>query len=221
MKSPILLNVQDPKERERSLRHASKIIGQGGLVAFPTESFYGLAVDPENEESIRRLFKAKQRPEGNPILLLIAEEELVHKFAEHVPETASRLIKQIWPGRVTLVFRARDHVSSLLTGGTGKIGLRLSSNSVARALAGLAGGAITGTSANISSKTPCLGPADVLEQLGNKVDAILDGGQTPGGPGTTIVDVTGDRPRIIREGMVPRVEMEKYICLSLGLAPKI
>ena len=211
MKSSLILDARDPNTADLALSEAAAIVRQGGLVAFPTESFYGLAVDPSNEVAVRNLFKAKRRLPNNPILLLIEKTTRVLDYAVQVPEKSLVLMRKIWPGRLTLVFRARPEVSSLITGGTGRIGLRVSSNSLACALARLVGRGITGTSANISQHRPCLTAEEVLKELGDTVDAILDGGPCPGGQGTTVLDISEDPPRILREGMVSRDEIERII----------
>lgn len=211
MKTPLILNAREPDKMNRALTEAARIIKDGGLVAFPTESFYGLGADPRNEDALRSLFEAKKRPADNPILLLIDGENRVFDYVELVPEKSLLLMREIWPGGLTLVFTARPEVSSLITGGTGKIGLRVSSNLLACSLARLVGGGITGTSGNISQRSPCLTAEDVLKEMGDNLDAILDGGPSPGGLGTTILDLTEDSPRIIREGMVSKGETERII----------
>ena len=207
----MILNAREPDKMNRALTEAARIIKDGGLVAFPTESFYGLAADPANERALGRVFEAKKRPANNPILLLIDDTARVFDYAAQVPQKSLALMRKIWPGRLTLVFAARPEVSSLITGGTGKIGLRVSSNLLACALARLVGGAITGTSANISQHRPCVSAEEVLKEIGDRVDAILDGGPCPGGQGTTVLDISQDPPRILREGMVSKGEIERII----------
>ncbi len=211
MKSSLILNAREPGMADLALSKAAAIIRDGGVVAFPTESFYGLAADPANERALGRLFEAKKRPANNPILLLIDDKARVFDYAAQVPEKSLVLMRKIWPGRLSLVFAARPEVSSFITGGTGKIGLRVSSNLLACALARLVGGAITGTSANISQHRPCLTAEEVFKEIAARVDAILDGGPCPGGQGTTVLDISQDPPRILREGMVSKGEIERII----------
>ncbi len=183
-------------------QEAAQILKSGGLVAYPTESFYGLAADVENETAITHLFRVKKREAGEPVLLLIPSVESLMRYAENVPETAKRLMDAFWPGGLTLVFKARKDVSTLLTAGTGKIGIRLSSHPVAMALAQAVGSAITGTSANISGESPCNTSRGVEQALGNSVDRILDGGETPGQKPSTVLDVTPWPHRVLREGLI-------------------
>jgi len=189
---------------------AAGILKSGGLVAYPTESFYGLAADVVNEAAIRHLFYVKQREVGEPVLLLIPAVESLERYAAHVSEAAIRLMGAFWPGGLTIVFEAREDVSTLLTAGTGKIGIRLSSHPVAMALAKAMGSAITGTSANISGEPPCNTPAGVLRALGKKVDKILDGGKTPGQKPSTVLDMTTHPYAVLREGIVAREMLLPY-----------
>jgi len=189
---------------------AAGILKSGGLVAYPTESFYGLAADAANETAIRRLFYLKRREAGEPVLLLIPAVESLEHYAAHVSETAIRLMGAFWPGGLTIVFEAQKEVSTLLTAGTGKIGIRLSSHPVATALAQAMGSAITGTSANISGESPCNTAHGVLCAFGKGVDKILDGGETPGEKPSTILDMATRPYTVLREGIVTREMLLPY-----------
>ena len=189
---------------------AAGILKSGGLVAYPTESFYGLAADAANDTAIRRLFYVKRREAGEPVLLLIPAVESLERYAAHVSDTAIRLMGAFWPGGLTIVFEAQEEVSTLLTGGTGKIGIRLSSHPVATALAQAMGSAITGTSANISGESPCNTPRGVLRALGKGVDKILDGGETPGQKPSTVLDMTTRPHSVLREGIILKEMLRPY-----------
>ena len=189
---------------------AAKILESGGLVAYPTESFYGLAADADNETAILRLFQVKKRQVGEPVLILIPSVESLKRYAANVPETAKRLMDAFWPGGLTLVFEARKSVSTLLTAGTGKIGIRLSSHPVAMALTQAMDSAITGTSANISGEPPCNTSHGVARALGKGVDQILDGGETPGLKPSTVLDMTIRPHTVPREGMIIRAMLLPY-----------
>jgi L-threonylcarbamoyladenylate synthase len=190
---------------------ASDILLAGGLVVYPTESFYGLAADSTNENAIRRLFLVKQRSPGRPLLILIPSVEALDPFVARVPPIARELMDEFWPGGLTLVFEAGQKVSPLLTAGTDKIGIRLSPHPIATALARTLGAPITGTSANISGKPACKDAGEVLGAFKEWVDLILDGGATPGEIGSTVLDITVDPPKILREGMVQKKDLEEYI----------
>ena len=181
---------------------AAGILKSGGLVAYPTESFYGLAADAANDTAIRRLFDVKRREVGEPVLLLIPAVESLERYAAHVSETAKRLMDAFWPGGLTILFEAQKDVSTLLTAGTGKIGIRLSSHPVATALAQAMGSAITGTSANISGEPPENTSRGVEQALGKRVDRILDGGETPGQKPSTVLDLTTWPHTVLREGLI-------------------
>ncbi|MFC1821130.1 L-threonylcarbamoyladenylate synthase [Thermodesulfobacteriota bacterium] len=196
---------------ETGIEKANEIILSGGLVAFPTESFYGLAVNATDEDAVRRLFLIKKRPVDQPILILIPSLEMLDQYVSNISETAHLLIRRFWPGGLTLVFEAGRNIPPLLTGGSGKIGIRLSSHNIATDLAKRTGIAITGTSANVSGAPPCVTAEEVQRSLGNELDLILDGGETNGGKGSTILDVTVVPPRIIREGMISYEQIKVFL----------
>jgi L-threonylcarbamoyladenylate synthase len=193
----------DPEEIGR----AAEIILRGGVVAFPTETFYGLAADGRDERALQKIFQAKGREESNPLLLLIADRSWVPGLAKKISALAEHLMVKFWPGPLTLVLEASPHLPSILTANTGKVGLRVSSHPVAQALVQAVGRAITGTSANLSGQPSITTAPEVFRTLGVMLDAILDGGKTAGGPGSTVLDVSGGQPRIIREGAIPRDEL--------------
>lgn len=191
----------------RVARRAAAVLLAGGVVAYPTESFYGLGVDATNEKAIKRLFEIKGRNNDQPLLVIIPTKEIPDNWVSHIPPVAGKLIHRYWPGGLTLVFEAGPAVSNLLTAHTGKIGIRCPGHPLARELTRKAGVPITGTSANISGGHPCSSARDVAEALGSRVDLILDGGRTEGIKGSTILDVSVDPPRILRHGLVePSVE---------------
>ncbi|MGM0664275.1 MAG: L-threonylcarbamoyladenylate synthase [Thermodesulfobacteriota bacterium] len=207
-----IVYAKTPEERTAGLERACMILRAGGLVAFPTESFYGLAVDIRREDAVCRLFKAKGRSPDQPVLLLLPSLESVKDHAAATTPAARRLMGRFWPGGLTLVFKAARTVSPLLTAGTGTIGLRLSSHSLATGLALTLGTAITGTSANPSGVPPACTAEEAVRSLGPHLDLILDGGRTAGGPGSTVLDVTVDPPRILRHGQVDRDSLKS--CLA-------
>ncbi len=196
--------------QKMDVEQAAEILKSGGLVAFPTESFYGLAADADNEAAIQKLFFVKGREPGNPVLLLVPAVEQVMRYAAHVSETAERLMNAFWPGGLTLVFQAQENVSTLLTAGTGKIGIRVSSHPLARSLTQTFGAAITGTSANISGEPACRTAVEVLKALGDGVDKILDGGETAGQKPSTVLDVTTWPHALLREGLISKEMLQPY-----------
>ena len=199
------------KSDPRGIKKAAQIVQEGGVIAFPTETFYGLAADVLNEAAVRKIFQLKGREKGNPLLLLIAEKSWLKGLVQNISPLAERLTEKFWPGPLTLVFQAPPQLSPLLTADTGKIGVRLSPHPVTQALVKAVGRAITGTSANISGRPGILTAREVFRSLGESLDAVLDGGKTPGGPGSTVLDVSDPSPRLIREGMISRDDWEYVI----------
>ena len=194
-----------PKKRgtvHRDVMRAAQIICAGGVVAFPTESFYGLAVDATNNSAIHRLFDIKTRSKDQPVLIVIPGVDDLDRYVGKITPSARKLMARFWPGGLTLVFEAAAGVSPLLTAGTGRIGVRLSSHRLATELSRTVGGPITGTSANLSGQPGCLSAEEVSHVLAGKLDFILDGGKTKGGRGSTILDVTIEPPVVLREGMI-------------------
>jgi L-threonylcarbamoyladenylate synthase len=206
-----ILKTDTQEKVQIAIKDARDVILAGGVVAIPTESFYGLAVNATDEKAIHRVIAAKKRPEKNPILILISSMDAVNDYVESVPGVAAELMKQFWSGGLTLLFKAKASLPSLLTGGTGKIGVRLSSHFLPTELARLAGVAVTGTSANLSGQPACTNAQEVMDALGNEIDLILDDGETPGGKGSTVLDVTVDPAQILREGMVARDALLRFI----------
>jgi len=201
----------DEKNFAEVIQDAAQVILSGGVVAVPTESFYGLAVHALNERAIERLFAVKGRREDNPVLILIASEESLDTCVTGVSEGARKLMERFWPGGLTLVFSADPVLPTSLTAGTGKIGVRLSSHPVPRELARAVGAPITGTSANRSGQPNCSTADEVMEAVGEDIDLILDGGRTPGGKGSTVLDVTLDPPLILRHGMVSSDALNPFL----------
>ncbi len=195
----------------KGIKRARAVLLSGGLVAYPTESFYGLAVDATNEQAIIRLFSVKKRRPDRPVLILIPSVESLAQYVATIPPLAHRLIREFWPGALTLVFDASSKISQLLAAKSGKIGIRLSSHPLATALARSIGRPITGTSANVSGEPPCSTAKEVFDSLGDSVDLILDGGKTEGKIGSTVLDVTVDPPKILREGMVSREKLVRCL----------
>jgi L-threonylcarbamoyladenylate synthase len=193
------------------IRRVSQVLLQGGVAAFPTETFYGLGADARNEEALQKIFQIKGREENKPLLLLIGDRDWLSGLVRNIPPVAGQLMEKFWPGPLTLVFEASPRLSALLTGGTGTVGVRLSPHPVAQALIQAVGRAITATSANLSGQPSASVAAEVFRALGNRVDAILDGGQTAGGLGSTVLDVSSPSPRIIRRGVISQAELVPFL----------
>ena len=181
-------------------------LGRGGVVAIPTETFYGLGVNPFDQTALERLSAVKGRAAGKPILVLVASPRDLPSFTEHVSSAASILMEAFWPGALTLLFPARSSVPSAITAGTGRVGVRVSS---CRPLGELLQqvGPLTGTSANRAGASPAHTALEVEQVFGPEIDIIIDAGPTPGGLPSTVVEA-GDILRIVREGVIPRSVVE-------------
>ena len=198
------------KADPRGIEKASQKILEGGVVAFPTETFYGLGADALELKALRKVFQIKGREENKPLLLLVADRTWLPGLVKKIPPVAEQLIERFWPGPLTLVFEASPHLPSILTANTGQVGLRISSHPVAQALVQAVGRAITATSANVTGQPSASLASEVSQVLGKGVDAILDGGETAGGLGSTVLDVSGVLPKIIRQGTVSPTELAPF-----------
>ena len=186
---------------------AVDVLKAGGIIVFPTETYYALGADAYQEAAVRRIFDIKQRPENKPMILLIAGREALNRLVADIPHTAEILIKKFWPGPLTLVFNASPSLPPALLGGTGKVAIRLPAHRLIRDLVVALDGPLTGTSLNLSGRPSISDPRDVYAFGREKVDLILDGGSTPGGAPSTLVDITVEPPRILREGRIPSREI--------------
>jgi len=183
---------------------AVKVLKKGGLVVFPTTGLYGLGADALNPAAVERVYRAKQRASAKPILVLIAEIPELKKLCTEVTKTAAGLMGLFWPGRLTVVVKARPDLPGVLTGGTGKIGIRMSRHPVARSLVKAFGGPVTATSANLSGQKGCAAVAKLDPGITGAVDLVLDAGPLKGDIGSTVVDATTERPVVLREGAISK-----------------
>lgn len=206
---PMILR-QSPK----ALEQAAGIIASGGLIAFRTDTFYGLGADPLSRLAIGRIRQLKSREEIRPILLLISDYDKVAQFITKPSELFLSIANQHWPGPLTLVSSARPELPEELTAGTGTIGLRLPDDDEVRSLVHCCGGALTATSANPSGATPARTAKDVETYFATGIDLIIDGGAVTVMQPSTVVDVSEDKPRLIREGAISR----KTLAETLGEA---
>jgi len=185
---------------------AAEIVKNGGLIAFRTDTFYGLGVDPLNEGAVDRLKRLKGREDTKPILLIISDEIEVFRFVR-----PSELFKRValghWPGPLTLIGRVQTNVPAALTAGTQTLGLRLPADENVRRLVRTCGGALTATSANPSGYSESRDAAEVASYFPEGIDLIIDGGAVNVAAASTVLDVSGDQPRLMREGAVTREEL--------------
>lgn len=208
----IRIHVDPVRPDLASIDRAADAIRQGRVIAIPTDTLYGLAVDPINHQSVARVFAIKGREQRQSLLLVAADTPQVTEWFGNFTEAAAGLVQRFWPGPLTLVLRAPDTLAPGVTDERMTVGVRVPDHAVTRALCAAAGRPLTATSANISGEAPTNDPSEVERQLGDRIDLLLDSGLTLGGQPSTIVDVTGDSPRLIRAGAIPWSTIE--ICLA-------
>jgi L-threonylcarbamoyladenylate synthase len=183
-----------------AIRQAAAALRAGGLVAFPTETVYGLGADAENGRAVAAMFAAKGRPADHPVIVHLADASRIDEWASDVPDAARALAAAFWPGPLTMILRRTSRASDLVTGGLDCVGLRVPGHPVAQQLLREFGGAIAAPSANRFGRVSPTTAAHVLEELGGRIDLILDGGRCDVGLESTIVDLTSGGPRILRPG---------------------
>jgi L-threonylcarbamoyladenylate synthase len=182
----------------------------GGVIAFPTDTAYGLGADPFNEGAVRRIFEIKGRPETKPILVLVNSMEMANRVAT-LSDRATALAKRFWPGPLTMILPAHESVPSAVTAGTGTVGVRWADAPLAyRLIAGFQG-PITATSANLAGMPSAVTVAEVREQLGESIDLIIDGGTLPERGGSTLLDLTTIPARLLREGPIAKAELSDVL----------
>ena len=197
-----------------TLAYAGDILRTGGLVAYPTETVYGLAAGAFAEESIARVFDAKGRPSGQPLPVQIASTAEVEALARAVPETAKKLLADFFPGPLTLIFWRQPAVSLLVTGGGDTVGLRMPDHPVALGVLRAFGAPVVCPSANLTGRRASMSAADVLEDLDGRIDLVLDGGPTVGRTPSTVLDLTTKPARLVREGKISRAELTAYLVIA-------
>lgn len=179
---------------------ARRVLGAHGVIALPTESFYGLGASPFDEQALTKLWQIKGRSEGKPVLILIGDASQLGLFVQRIPPAATALMNAFWPGPLTIVFPAVAGLSTAVTAGTGSVGIRLSAWPPLQDLLRRVG-PVTGTSANREDMPPSTTAEEVRHSFGNEIDLIVDAGPTPGGRPSTVIDVRGPI-RIVRDGAI-------------------
>jgi len=193
---------------EKQIKLAIATLKKGGIVAFPTDTVYGLGADPLNKHAIDQIYRIKKRPPNLPLPLLLAEKSDLLKVASVVPEIAWQLAERFLPGGLTLVLRKSPWVPSTVTASGDTIAVRIPDHSIPISLIRGLGSPIIGTSANLSGRPSPVTAEEVREQLGEGVDLIINGGRCPGGTESTVLDVSGKIPTLVREGAIPKEKIE-------------
>ena len=198
-------------DAQQQVETAISILKQGGIVAFPTDTVYGLGAGANITRGVERVYQVKERPKNMALPLLLAHTSQISEVAELVPQVAWLLADKFLPGALTIVLYKAKSVSDIITAGGKTVAVRIPAHPVPVALAQGLGAPIVGTSANLSGKPSALTAGEVYSQFGNNIDLVIDGGRCPGGIESTIVDVTGETPVVLREGAISREEL-KQVC---------
>lgn len=196
----VVIRVNSSKPEPARIKKAASVLKKGGLVAFPTETVYGLGANLLDKKAIKRVYEIKNRPSGKPLTIHIADTAAVKKMVGKLPSMAGKLIDRYWPGPLTIILKDRRGK---------KTGFRMPDNKIASLLIKEAGVPVVAPSANISGNKPPTSAKEVLRDLDGEIDIVIDGGKTKIGIESTVVDMTGRRPRILREGAISKAEIER------------
>lgn len=210
-KRTLILRINSEKPEEEKIRIAAETIRKGGLVAFPTETVYGLGADALNESAVRKIYLAKTRPFDNPTIVHVADKGDVYRLAKKVPELAKKLMDAFWPGPLTIVLEASEIVPEITRGGLETVAIRMPRHKVALELIKLSGTPIAAPSANLAGKPSPTSAEHVIKDLYGKIDIILDSGPTAVGVESTVLDLTCEIPHILRPGGVTYEELKRFI----------
>lgn len=196
----VVIRVNGSRPEPAKIKKAASVLKKGGLVVFPTETVYGLGANLFDERAIKKIYEIKNRPKNKPLTIHIADTAAVKKMVGRIPSMAGRLMDRYWPGPLTIILKDRSGK---------KIGFRMPDNKTAFLLIKKAGVPVVAPSANISGSKPPTGAKEVLRALNGKIDIIIDGGKTKIGIESTVVDMTGRRPKVLREGAISKAEIER------------
>ena len=208
---PKIMAVDSGHPDHALIQKAGKILTQNKVVIFPAKCLYGVAAHAMNPVAVETVFRIKARPLDNPLLVLVRDLAMIKTLVADIPKPAYDLMAAFWPGNLTLVFKAKSHISDRLTAGTGKIGIRIPFHPVARALVNAVDFPITGTSANRSGEPGCTQVSHLPESMIDQAGMVLDAGPVKGGKGSTIADVTQNPVAVLREGEVSIQQIRQTI----------
>lgn len=202
------------KQTEKEdLKAAGKVLKAGGIVAFPTDTVYGLGAVFDDEQAVKKIFAAKGREEKKPLSILVSDQEQVTLLSDlengEMAKKAKRLMEKYWPGALTLIFRKKPGIPDVVTAGGETVGIRMPDLELTRELIRAAGKPLAAPSANTSGKRSAVSAQEVLEDLDGKIDMVIDGGTCQIGVASTVVDMTGKTPKILREGVITAKMIEQ------------
>lgn len=214
------MNYKSTETIEKQIKQAVSFLKQGKLVIIPTETVYGLGADASNPNALKKIFKAKGRPQSHPLIVHIADSSYLSEWAVDIPETAYKLAKTFWPGPLTLVLKRAPHVSTVITGGQDTIALRVPAHPIAQQILSMFKGGIAAPSANSFGYISPTTIEHVNKEMGNKVSLIIDGGPCQIGIESTIIDLSHDEPTLLRPGMISHVMIEQALGRPVDLHPQ-
>ena len=198
-----------PASDDKAIDTASKIIRRGGLVAMPTETVYGLAANAFDETAVKKIFEAKGRPQDNPLIVHIADLEMVNELCLNISDSAKKIMNSFWPGPLTVILKKQNVIPDIVTCSLDSVGIRFPSHKIAQALIRTSGVPLAAPSANTSGRPSPTSAAHVLEDMDGKINAVLDGGECAIGVESTVLNLTGDFPVILRPGGITLEDLLK------------
>ena len=208
---PDTLKITSPEKQLQEIEKVLETLKRGGIVCFPTDTVYGLGVDAKNEKAVQKLYQLKKRPSEKPLILFLKEHGKVVNFVKKIPLSALKLIRSFWPGPLTIVFEASIKNPACLVSREGKIGIRISSHPVAKEISTNGKITLATTSANLSTQTSVSEPGKISPAIKEGVNLIIDSGKTPLGKESTVIDVTINPPRVLREGSVSKNKLRSIL----------
>lgn len=201
----------NPTELEKQIKQAVFILQNGGVVAYPTDTVYGLGACMTDIKAVDKIFDVKGRPKGMALPVLLADREMIADIVKTFPPAARRLADEFFPGALTIILAKSALVPDIITGGGKTVAFRIPNHPIPLALAKALGEPIVGTSANLSGHPSCLTAEEVMAQIGDKIDMVIDGGRSSGGIESTVIDLSGERPLIRRPGAVSLEKLRKIL----------
>lgn len=206
-----ILKLSEDNQDKPLLQRAAQIINRGGVIAFPTETVYALGADAMNEPAVQRVFHLKKRMSGKPVAIFLPKLQDLKKFVKEITPSASKLIKEFWPGPLTLIFNSKLGQMTHLSGEEGKLGVRVSSSKFVQSLLIETRTPLTATSANLSGKPEPATAEQVLSYFDGKIDLIIDGGHSYNATPSSVVDVSEKMPVLLREGRISSEKLKKVV----------
>jgi len=206
-----IISIHPQRIEDKKIEKIAVVLKKNGVVAYPTDTFYGLGANCSSDEAVKKIFVLKGREMSKPLPVIISDLSMLPDLVEEIPTVFERLAESFWPGPLTLIFRASGRMTGIVSGGTGTIGVRLPDFPWLLALIRRAGFPLTATSANLSKEKEIRDPRDLIREFAGKIELIVDGGLAPESKPSTVVDITSGKVDILREGAVPSSVLRRYI----------